>query len=103
MGVISDTSLPVATLDSVGIRIISVILSSDEAGMMKPDPRIYRMALERGRYRGRTLFVDDTPEEADGARNWHDGLSPDRNRPRYRPAGRSAAWLACWIILISCC
>lgn len=71
MGVISDTSLSLSqTLDSVGIRhYFSVILSSDEAGMMKPDPRIYRMALERaGVTAAESLFVDDTPEEADGAR-----------------------------------
>lgn len=47
---------------------------SFEAGVMKPDPRIYQLAEERfGLAPGRTVFIDDKRENVDAARGrgWH--------------------------------
>ena len=45
------------------------ILISGEAGVAKPDPRIYRMLIERDRLDPtRTVFIDDAPANVDGAR-----------------------------------
>jgi epoxide hydrolase-like predicted phosphatase len=45
------------------------VIISAEVGLAKPDPRIYRMAAERlGVSPGEAVFVDDFPENLDGAR-----------------------------------
>jgi len=46
-----------------------VIVVSAEEGVVKPDPRIYRIVLERlGADPGTSLFVDDVEENVEGAR-----------------------------------
>jgi epoxide hydrolase-like predicted phosphatase len=45
------------------------LVVSAEVGIMKPDPRIYRMALERtGVTAGESVFLDDTAANVDAAR-----------------------------------
>ena len=45
------------------------IVVSSEEGVGKPDPRIYRLAIERfGIEPGRSLFIDDIAANAEGAR-----------------------------------
>lgn len=45
------------------------VVVSGEVGMVKPDPRIYRLAIERCRLApARTVFVDDMPANVDAAR-----------------------------------
>ena len=45
------------------------LVISAEVGMMKPDPRIYRLALERvGVAPEEAVFIDDFPENIDAAR-----------------------------------
>ena len=42
---------------------------SGEVGMVKPDPRIYRLAIERCRLdAARTVFVDDLAANVEAAR-----------------------------------
>ncbi|MFA4944988.1 MAG: HAD family phosphatase [Lentisphaeria bacterium] len=51
------------------VRIPPVRVLSYEVGLMKPDPRIYRLAVERlGVAPAETLFIDDLPENVAGAR-----------------------------------
>ena len=46
----------------------SAVLLSNEVGLMKPDPRIYRLASQRLAIPpGRSFFVDDLPENVRGA------------------------------------
>ncbi len=43
---------------------------SSEVGIMKPDPRIFQMALERlDVHPQESIFIDDFPHNVDGARN----------------------------------
>jgi len=43
---------------------------SSEVGIMKPDPRIFQMALERlDVHPQESIFIDDFPQNVDGARN----------------------------------
>ena len=45
------------------------VVVSGEVGMVKPDPRIYRLAIERCRLDpARTVFVDDLPANVEAAR-----------------------------------
>jgi len=45
-----------------------VIIASGEVGLMKPDPRIYRLALEKLQVRAsEAIFVDDVPANVDAA------------------------------------
>ena len=45
------------------------VVVSGEVGMVKPDPRIYRLAIERCRLdAARTVFVDDLPVNVEAAR-----------------------------------
>jgi 2-haloacid dehalogenase len=45
------------------------VVVSGEVGMVKPDPRIYRLAIERCRLDpARTVFVDDLPVNVEAAR-----------------------------------
>jgi epoxide hydrolase-like predicted phosphatase len=49
--------------------LTDVIVYSHEAGMSKPDPRIYRLAAERlGIQPEEMVFLDDVPQYVDGAR-----------------------------------
>lgn len=46
-----------------------VIIGSGDAGVAKPDPAIYHMALKRlGRQPGEAVFIDDSPRNIEGAR-----------------------------------
>lgn len=46
-----------------------VIVISSEEGIMKPDPRIYHIALERlGRQPAETIFIDDFVRNIEGAK-----------------------------------
>jgi putative hydrolase of the HAD superfamily len=71
MGVISDTfpSLRL-TLEAVGLdRYFDCFVCSDQVGVMKPEPLIYRTALGLlGVSAQESLYVDDYDVEADGAR-----------------------------------
>ncbi|RMI41147.1 HAD family phosphatase [Streptomyces triticirhizae] len=49
-------------------ELFSVVVDSHEEGVRKPDPRIYRILLERlGASPQECLFVDDTKENCDAA------------------------------------
>jgi epoxide hydrolase-like predicted phosphatase len=50
-------------------RLVDLLIFSDEEGMAKPDPRIYRLAVERlGVRPEEALFVDDVLPNVEGAR-----------------------------------
>ncbi len=54
-----------------------VIVYSREAGLAKPDPRVYALTCERlGAAPGDVVFLDDTPAAVEGARTagWQDVL-----------------------------
>ena len=58
---------PVATAHDLGARVDAVVLSVD-VGVTKPDPAIFRRALERlGVVAAEAVFVDDRPEYCAGA------------------------------------
>jgi epoxide hydrolase-like predicted phosphatase len=49
--------------------LFDAIVLSGEVGVMKPDPRIYRIALERLEAQpGQAVFIDDFQHNVDGAR-----------------------------------
>ncbi len=51
------------------VRIFDAAVISFEEKLMKPDPRIYRLALERaGAPAGECVFIDDRPENVAAAR-----------------------------------
>jgi len=51
------------------LREIDVLVDATHTGVLKPDPRAYRAALEAlGVAAGRALFVDDQPRNVEGAR-----------------------------------
>ena len=51
------------------LRDFDARVLSHEVGLLKPDPAIYRLALQRcGVEAERTLFVDDLPANVEGAR-----------------------------------
>jgi putative hydrolase of the HAD superfamily len=51
------------------LRDIDVLVDATHTGVLKPDPRAYRAALEALGVRAeRALFVDDQPKNVDGAR-----------------------------------
>lgn len=59
-----------AHLDEAGVTpLVDAVISSAEAGAAKPDPLIFRTALERlGAAPERALHVGDEPVDEDGAR-----------------------------------
>jgi putative hydrolase of the HAD superfamily len=65
LGVVSNTVLPPTAIDEFLkfeglIEFLPTRVYSSEVRFMKPDPRIFRIALERlGVEAGRTLFVGD--------------------------------------------
>lgn len=71
MGVISDTfpSLQL-TIEAAGLgAYFDCYVCSDQVGAMKPDPRMYRTALDALNVcAAESLYVDDYDAEADGAR-----------------------------------
>ena len=61
-------------IDALGIRpALSACVVSGTVGVRKPDAGIFRIAIGRGRWRGRSDTMDG-------------GRSPDQRRPRWRPA-----------------
>ena len=71
IGIISNAWRQLAELlDGLGIRdAFDVVVGSGDVGVMKPDPRIYRLALEGlGVQPGEAVFVDDFIENIKGAR-----------------------------------
>jgi HAD superfamily hydrolase (TIGR01509 family) len=65
----SCEKFPILSRKFAFLRLFSVILLSGEVGMNKPDPRIFRMFLERtGLSREEVLFVDDTAANVEAAR-----------------------------------
>jgi HAD superfamily hydrolase (TIGR01493 family) len=70
-----DCSLP-GHLERAGIRIDAVVTCA-EAGAAKPDPAIFRAALDRlGVAADRALHVGDQPEDEHGARAAGLGFAP---------------------------
>jgi len=68
------------------------IVVSGEVGLRKPDPEIYKLALDRfGLARGQALFVDDLAANADAATHaglvGHQFLSADTLRLRLQDCG----------------
>ena len=71
MGVISDTSPSLKyTLEQLGISdYFTSFTASSIVGVGKPNPLIYNTALKEQNITAQeSIYVDDTPEEADGAR-----------------------------------
>ncbi len=71
MGVISDTSPSLQlTLENLGLgKYFDSYTCSDIVGAMKPDPKIYNVALKSlGVKAEESIYVDDYDIEADGAR-----------------------------------
>ncbi|HEY5805777.1 MAG TPA: HAD-IA family hydrolase [Candidatus Saccharimonadales bacterium] len=51
------------------LSLFDVVLISEEVGLLKPDPRLFKLALEQlGSLPEETLFVDDHQEYLDGAK-----------------------------------
>lgn len=71
MGVISDTFPSLEkSLEAMGVaRYFGAFISSSFVGVMKPDPRIYRTALQTLNVEAEdSIYIDDYRVEADGAR-----------------------------------
>jgi len=65
----SAETFPVAQARFAFLQWFEDIVVSGEVKLVKPDPRIYRLALERNRLRaGSTLFVDDALHNVQAAR-----------------------------------
>jgi 2-haloacid dehalogenase len=65
----SPETWPVARARFGFLERFADVVVSGEVGMVKPDPRIYRLAIERCRLEpGRTVFVDDLPANVEAAR-----------------------------------
>ncbi len=72
IGIISDTSPSLQiTLEQLGLdKYIDSYTCSDLVGYSKPDPRIFKTALDSlGVSAEESIYVDDYDVEADGARN----------------------------------
>ena len=65
----SHETWPVARARFEFLARFEDVVVSGEVGMVKPDPRIYRLAIERCRLEPvRTVFVDDLPANVEAAR-----------------------------------
>ncbi len=65
----SAETFPVAQARFAFLQWFEDIVVSGDVKLVKPDPRIYRLALERNRLRaGSTLFVDDALHNVQAAR-----------------------------------
>ena len=65
----SHETWPVARQRFGFLERFEQVVVSGEVGLVKPDPRIYRLAIERCRLEpARTVFVDDIPANAAAAR-----------------------------------
>jgi 2-haloacid dehalogenase/putative hydrolase of the HAD superfamily len=59
----------VAAMSPAFARFRDIVVSAQE-GLIKPDPRLYRIALDRmGRRADEVLFIDDSPANIDAARD----------------------------------
>ena len=69
LGVVSNWDCGLAEhLERLGLRV-DVVVTAAEAGVEKPDPAIFRIALERLEARAeRALHVGDAPADEEGAR-----------------------------------
>jgi HAD superfamily hydrolase (TIGR01509 family) len=88
LGVISDTSPSLQlTLEALGLgKYFDCYICSDLVGVMKPDPAIYKAALDALNVTAReSVYVDDYDVESDGARDlgftaFHiDRINPPKN------------------------
>lgn len=66
---LSNTELPaVGFFHELGYDMFDVLVFSCEEGMMKPEPRIYEITLERlGSQAEQSVFIDDRPDYIKGA------------------------------------
>ena len=72
IGIISDTGLSLEnTLVSLGLKeYIDCYVSSKEVGVMKPNPKIYNVALDKlGVRASECIYIDDYDKEVEGAIN----------------------------------
>jgi putative hydrolase of the HAD superfamily len=70
LAVVSNWDVGLAEhLERIGaVHLLSAIVTSAEAGAAKPDPAVFRLALERLRVEpARALHVGDEPEDEEGA------------------------------------
>jgi len=71
---------------------LDAVIMSNEVGLMKPNPAIYRLALERlGATAVTTLFVDDIPENVQAAQSL--GISGIIHRNWAETAPQIESWL----------
>lgn len=93
LGLVSNGPSPFQerNFDALGIAdSFDTVVVSEAVGLRKPDPRIFRLALERlGRTAGETVFVGDNPD-ADIAGAKRAGLRAIWMRNRHWPQGGPA-------------
>jgi len=88
----SAETFPIAQRRSPSLRLFADAVVSGEIGLVKPDPRIFALAIERCQLSpGRTAYVDDMPVNVDagraaGLRALH-FTTPDRLREDLRALG----------------
>lgn len=77
------------------LRVFTDVVVSGEVGLAKPDPRIYRLALDRfGRAAGDCVFVDDRADNVAAARAEGIGAVRFTDAAALRAEPAVAAWLA---------
>jgi len=65
----STETFPIARARCPSLALFDDVVVSGEVGLVKPDPRIYALAIERCRLDpARTVFVDDQPANVEAAR-----------------------------------
>ncbi len=65
----STETFPIAQARCPSLALFEDTVVSGEVGLVKPDPRIYALAIERCRLEpARTVFVDDHPVNVEAAR-----------------------------------
>jgi len=95
VAVVTNSSITLAkvAVSRIGIPI-PIVITAEEAGYYKPDPRPYRMALERLRCKAEhVLYVAGSPSDIPGASGvgmpvfWHNRMNlkplPSSAKPRY--------------------